>query len=117
MEVITGQSSLGIEIQNQMKQLGVTTDVIVLGVGGGGCCCGVTTSSKMMLPDVEVFGVEPENADKLNMSFKLDRHFIFSKVDTFADGTAMKGVGVNNLPLMKALINPEVTVVPKNKLC
>jgi len=96
MDIMVGQASIGIEIFAQLNKKNLVPDAIVVGVGGGGCAGGIAIAMKMMLPNVKIFCVESENADKLNLSFKLNRHFHFKQVDNFAEGTAMNGVGEIN---------------------
>lgn len=96
IEIIVGQTTLAVEIVKQLGRKGVVPDIVIAGIGGGGCTSGISTGLKMMNPNTKIIGVEPENADKLNMSFKLGRHFTFKKIDTFADGTALRSVGKIN---------------------
>lgn len=116
-DIVEGQSTMGIEIGMQCSKKGIKPDICIVGVGGGGCSGGVSIVMKMLYPDIKIYGVEPENADKLNLSFKLNRLFSLKNVDTFADGTAMRSVGTFNYNILKTCIEKDIQVIPKNKLC
>jgi threonine dehydratase len=61
--VIAGQGTIGMEIVEQLADLGVTQPPTVLvPVGLGGLAAGVSTAVKALRPDAHVWGVEPELA-------------------------------------------------------
>ncbi|MEO7119073.1 MAG: threonine/serine dehydratase [Candidatus Limnocylindrales bacterium] len=62
-DIIAGQGTAGLEIAEQVTELGLTGRLTVLvPIGGGGLSSGVATAVKGMLPDARVFGVEPSLA-------------------------------------------------------
>ncbi|MEP7360586.1 MAG: threonine/serine dehydratase [Chloroflexota bacterium] len=61
--VIAGQGTIGLEIVDQLADLGLTdAPVVLVPVGLGGLAAGVSTAVKAVRPDARVFGVEPEIA-------------------------------------------------------
>ena len=61
--VICGQGTIGLEIVEQLDEIGLTGQLTVLvPVGQGGLAAGVATAVKSLLPDARVLGVEPELA-------------------------------------------------------
>ncbi len=61
--VVAGQGTVGLEIVEQLEQLGVTSPMVVLvPVGLGGLAAGVSLAVKSLRPDAHVFAVEPELA-------------------------------------------------------
>ncbi len=58
--VIAGQGTIGLEIVEQLAELGVGEAPVVLApVGLGGLAAGIATAVKSLLPAARVFGVEP----------------------------------------------------------
>ena len=61
--IVAGQGTVGLEIVEQLAELGVTEPPVVLvPVGLGGLAAGVSLAVKSLRPDAHVFGVEPELA-------------------------------------------------------
>jgi threonine dehydratase len=61
--VIAGQGTIGLEIVEQLAELGISeAPVVLVPVGLGGHAAGVSTAVKALRPDAHVFGVEPEIA-------------------------------------------------------
>jgi len=79
-----GTATLGLEWCRQQPDL----EAVVLPVGGGGLAAGISTAVKQILPDCQVWGVEPEGADSMNRSFEAGRPVALERVDTIADSLA-----------------------------
>ncbi len=60
-----GTATLGLELAAQAPEL----DAVVVAIGGGGLASGVSAAIKAVLPHCQVYGVEPEGANVMNMSF------------------------------------------------
>lgn len=63
LDIIAGQGTVGLELVNQAKALGVGFDVVVTPVGGGGLMAGVSTAVRALSPSTALVGVEPEGFD------------------------------------------------------
>lgn len=79
-----GTATLGLEWCRQAPYL----EAVVVPIGGGGLAAGVATAVKQMLPDCEVWGVEPTGADSMRRSFEAGRPVALERVDTIADSLA-----------------------------
>ena len=62
-DIIAGQGTCGYELVEQAGSLGCRPHQIMLPVGGGGLMAGVSTAVRALLPETEIFGVEPEKFD------------------------------------------------------
>jgi threonine dehydratase len=63
LNVIAGQGTIGLEIVEQLAEVGPSdAPVVLVPVGLGGLAAGVSTAIKGARPDAHVFGVEPEVA-------------------------------------------------------
>ena len=79
-------------------------------VGGGGLATGVSTLAKMLNPNIKVIGVEPAGAACLKASLANDKVTTLPKVDTIADGTAVKTPGTKIFPYLKENLDDIITV-------
>ncbi len=59
-----GTAGVGLELCEQVTDL----DVVLVAVGGGGLAAGVSSAVKLMQPECEVIGIEPEGADSIGRS-------------------------------------------------
>ena len=66
--IIAGQGTLGLEIVEQARALGVTLDRVLCCVGGGGLIAGTSTAVKALSPSTQVWGVEPAGFDETRRS-------------------------------------------------
>ena len=64
-------------------------------VGGGGLIAGIAGYIKALMPDVRVIGVEPFEADAMYQSLAAGRRVTLDHVGIFADGVAVREVGVH----------------------
>lgn len=60
-----GTATLGLELAAQAPEL----DAVVVAIGGGGLASGVSAAIKTVLPQCQVYGVEPEGANVMSLSF------------------------------------------------
>ena len=68
VDVIAGQGSCGLEIMQQLSELGCVPDAVLSPCGGGGLLAGLSTAVKESNSAVRVYGVEPENYDDQSLS-------------------------------------------------
>lgn len=76
-----GTATLGAEFLQQVPDL----DAMIVPVGGGGLCAGVAAAVKLLRPQCQVYGVEPEGADSMHRSFAAGAPRSIDKVATIAD--------------------------------
>ena len=79
--IATGTGTLGLEICEQLTDI----DAVVVPVGGGGLIAGIANAIKLLRPDVEVVGVEPEGADSMRRSLAAGEPQALDQVNTIAD--------------------------------
>ena len=76
-----GTATLGMELCEQIPDL----DAVIVPIGGGGLCAGVASAVKLLQPNCEVIGVEPEGADSMHRSFAAGEPRSIERVATIAD--------------------------------
>jgi threonine dehydratase len=67
-DVMSGQGTMGLEIAEQLSEVGVTPDALLVNCSGGGLASGVTTAVKHAFPDTQCYTVEPAGFDKMARS-------------------------------------------------
>jgi len=104
--VIAGQGTLGLEILEDVKDVGQ----ILVPVGGGGLAAGVALAVKAVDPTVSVIGVEPKSAACMRCSIDAGRIVTLASSVTIADGIAVKTPGDITYPLCRDLLDDVITV-------
>ena len=104
--VIAGQGTIGLEIAEQAPQV----ETVVVSVGGGGLISGVATALKALRPGIRVIGVEADGAASMTASLAAGRTVTLDRIDTMADGIAVKRVSDLTLAHVSALVDEIVTV-------
>ena len=95
-EVIAGQGTIGMELCNQWNFKSHNLDAIFVPIGGGGLASGIGFYLKTLYPNIKIIGVEPCNANAMKQSLNMNKIIKLDKIDTFADGVAVRQVG--NIP-------------------
>ncbi len=106
-EVIAGQGTIAIELEQQLSK---PPDAIYVAVGGGGLIAGISVYIKKIWPKVKIIGVEPKDADAMTKSLKKSEIIELSSVGLFADGVAVRKVGKNTFDIGKKYIDKMITV-------
>lgn len=104
--VATGQGTIAMEIFKDLP----TVDIILVPIGGGGLASGVSTLAKFLNPNITVIGVEPAGANCMQESLKAGKVVSLPKVETIADGTAVKTPGSKIFPYIQQNIDDIITV-------
>jgi len=112
-DVIAGQGTIGMEI---LRQHAKPIHAIFVAIGGGGLISGIAAYVKRLRPEVKIIGVEPADADAMYRSLKAGRRVKLEQVGLFADGVAVKGVGVETFRLCRELVD-EVIRVDTDAIC
>ena len=105
-DVIAGQGTVGLELLEQVPDLGS----VVVAVGGGGLAAGVAAAVKALRPDVRVVGVQAQRVAPA--AALLEGRSAEDGVlgHTIADGIAVKRPGVLTLAHLRAHLDAMVTV-------
>jgi threonine dehydratase len=106
LTVATGQGTIAMEIFKELPLV----DYILVPIGGGGLATGVSTLAKLLNPKIKVIGVEPAGANCMQESLKNGKVTTLPKVNTIADGTAVKTPGTKLFPYLQANLDDIITV-------
>lgn len=60
---IAGQGTVGLEIAEQLAELGCVPDAVLVPCSGGGLVAGIATAIRHHFPDTQIYAVEPEGFD------------------------------------------------------
>lgn len=105
-DVIAGQGTVGLEIIDQVADIGT----VVVPVGGGGLISGIALAVKARQPGVRVVGVQAEGAAAFPRSLKAGASTPAPRVSTIADGIAVKTPGVLTFAHVQEYVDEVVTV-------
>ena len=111
--VIAGQGTIAVEIAEQARELGISVDTILAPVSGGGLVSGIAVAAKELIPNVSVFGVEPELAADAHESLRRGERTAWSVDDTWrtvADALRSASVGELTWLHIRELVNDVLTV-------
>jgi len=106
-DVIAGQGTIAIELEQQLKE---KPYAIYIAVGGGGLISGISLYIKKIWPEVKIIGVEPEDADAMTKSLEESKIVELSSVGQFADGVAVKKIGKNTFDIARKYIDKMIRV-------
>jgi threonine dehydratase len=106
LAVATGQGTIAMEIFKELPLV----EYILVPIGGGGLATGVSTLAKLLNPKIKVIGVEPAGANCMQASFEKGEVVTLPKVNTIADGTAVKTPGSNIFPYIRENLDEIITV-------
>ena len=116
-DVIAGQGTIAVEILKQHRHhRRADIDAIFVPVGGGGLISGIAAYVKQLLPEVKIIGVEPEDADAMHRSLLAGKRVVLEHVGIFADGVAVRQVGVETFRLAQKFVD-EVILVSNDEVC
>jgi threonine dehydratase len=112
-EVIAGQGTIGMEILHQHPE---PIEAIFVPIGGGGLAAGVASYVKFLRPGTKVIGVEPADAASMKAAIAAGERVVLDRVGLFADGTAVRQVGVETFRVCRELLD-DVLVADTDALC
>ncbi|MEE8207315.1 MAG: threonine/serine dehydratase [Nitrospinaceae bacterium] len=81
---LQGTGTAGLEFAHQVPEL----DAMILPIGGGGLCAGFGAALKQIWPDIKIYGVEPEGAPSMSLSFQQGKPVTLDRINTIADSLA-----------------------------
>ena len=104
--MIIGHGSIGLEILDEQPNI----DVIVVPVGGGALVSGISMVAKQINPEIRVFGVQPAGAAAMYTSLKEGKVVEIDKVETIAEGLAVKRSGERTFHIIREYVEEIVLV-------
>ena len=106
IDVMLGQGTVALEVLKELDDV----DKILVPIGGGGLISGIAMAAKMLKPGIKIIGVEPEGACCIARSLDENKVTELKKVDTMADGVAVKKPGDLTFEVIKEFMDEVVTV-------
>jgi len=106
LDIIYGQGTIGLEIIEELEDV----DYVLVPVGGGGLISGIAMAIKESNPNIKVIGIEPRGAMAMKQSLRMNERVCLNKVDTIADGVAVKEPGVLTYELIKKYVDDIIIV-------
>ncbi len=111
--VIAGQGTVADELLRQAKG---ELHAVFVPVGGGGLIAGIAGYLKHLVPNTQVIGVEPVEADAMYRSLKAGRRVALDSVGIFADGVAVREVGEQTFAIARETVDGIVRVT-NDEIC
>ena len=109
VEVIAGQGTIGKEIFEQWNKK-EAIDYIFVSVGGGGLIAGISVYLKKFSPQTKIIAVEAEDSACFQAALKAGKEVDLQSVGLFADGIAVKRIGIETFRIAKDLVDSSLTV-------
>ena len=106
LRVMAGQGTCALELVQDAGPL----DALLVCTGGGGLLSGCAVAAKQLSPGVEVYGVEPERGNDVQMSFRQKRIVGIDVPRTICDGQQTQAVGRHTFEVIQALVSDILTV-------
>ena len=113
---LQGSATLGLEIVNHFNSINEKIDNLIISVGGGGLISGVSSYIKEFYPKVKVIGVEPENANGLSQSFKVNKPLDNINVNSIADSLSAPLHMQYSFDIAKEVIDEMVTITDQQMI-
>ena len=82
--IVSGQGTIGIELDNQLKSI----DEVIVSVGGGGLISGIGGYLKQVQPQIQMVACSPKNSCVMYESLNAGRILDLPSKQTLSDGTA-----------------------------
>ena len=114
-DVMIGQGTAALELHRQIAaHHQPELDVLVVPMSGGGLMAGCGSAMSALVPDCELIGVEPANADDTARSFAAGHPVPIEQPSTIADGLAITCPGTNTFALNQQLVDEVLTVTEES---
>ncbi len=110
-DVIQGQASIAVEIEEQLEGV---PDIVIMPVGGGGMSSGVYS---WFGDRVHSLFVEPRGGACLRAALAAGHPVTLDHVDTFVDGAAVGRIGQRPFDLLAEVPLPDVLSLGEDRIC
>lgn len=112
-DIIAGQGTVAMEIMRQHPE---PIYAVFIPVGGGGLLAGMSAYIKAFWPQIKIIAVEPADAASLQAALAAGERVKLDQVGLFADGTAVRQVGVEPFRIAQKTVD-EVVTVDSDEIC
>lgn len=106
IDIIAGQGTAVKELIDEVGAL----DVVLMGLGGGGLLSGSLLAIKALLPNCQVYGVEPETGNDGQQSLWAGEIIDIDTPQTIADGAQTQHLGQLTFPIIQHKVTDILTV-------
>jgi threonine dehydratase len=106
LPVMAGQGTAALELIEDAGPL----DALIVCAGGGGFLSGCTVAAKHLLPEIDVYGAEPERGDDMRQSLRAGRIVSIEVPRTICDGQQTQAVGVQPFEVIRTQVRDVLTV-------
>lgn len=104
--IMAGQGTAALELMEEIGGL----DALVVCAGGGGLLAGCSTIAKSIDPAIRMFGVEPELANDIALSFAAGHRVTIPPPETIADGLRPSSPGILTFPVIQRCVEKIILV-------
>ena len=105
-DVIAGQGTAALELFEDVGQL----DALFVCLGGGGLLAGSALAAAQLSPHCKLYGVEPENGNDGQQSFRSGTIVHIAAPTTIADGAQAQHLGTLTFPIIRRHVTDVLTV-------
>jgi threo-3-hydroxy-L-aspartate ammonia-lyase len=105
LPVMAGQGTAALELIEDAGAL----DALIVCAGGGGFLSGCTVAAKHLLPQIEVFGAEPERGNDMQQSLRAGHIVSIDVPRTICDGQQTQAIGEHPWAVIQALVTGVLT--------
>jgi threo-3-hydroxy-L-aspartate ammonia-lyase len=106
LPVMAGQGTAALELIEDAGEL----DALLVCAGGGGLLSGCAVAAKHLLPEISVYGVEPQRGNDMQQSLRSGRIVSIEVPRTICDGQQTQAVGRAPFEVIQALVRDVLTV-------
>jgi len=106
LPVMAGQGTAALELIEDAGPL----DALIVCAGGGGFLSGCAVAAKHLLPDIEVFGAEPQRGNDMQQSLRSGQIVHIDVPRTICDGQQTQAVGRHPFEVIRAHVKDVLTV-------
>ncbi|MFT8809003.1 threonine/serine dehydratase [Gluconobacter sp.] len=104
-DVMAGQGTVGLEIMEQCREMGLVPDSVLSSASGGGLVAGIATAVRTLSPETEVYSIEPAGFDDLARSLACGKRVENTGgMSTLCDSLMASTPGVLTFPVNQALL-------------
>ena len=107
LPVMAGQGTAALELIEDVGGL----DALIVCAGGGGLLSGCAVAAKHLLPNIAVYGAEPERGNDMQQSLRRGEIVSIDVPRTICDGQQTQSVGVQPFEVIRAMVK-DVLAVP-----
>ena len=106
LPVMAGQGTAALELIEDIGAL----DALIVCAGGGGFLSGCAVAAKHLLPDIDVYGAEPQRGNDMQQSLRSGRIVSIEVPRTICDGQQTQAVGRQPFEVIQRLVRDVLTV-------